>query len=57
MGHTEIISEGKKGTHVTWEDRLLLQRLLYKSKITSPTKLSLILGKSKPYRMKNPPPC
>ena len=47
MGHTEIISEGKKGTHVTWEDRLLLQRLLYKSKITSPTKLSLILGKSK----------
>lgn len=47
MGQDQIIREVKKGTHFKWEERLILQRLLYKSKITSPQKLASILGKSK----------
>ena len=47
MGQKQIIKEVKKGTHFTWEERLILQRLLYKSKIESPQELSLLLGKSK----------
>ena len=46
MGPVQIIKTEKKGTHFKWEERLILQRLLYKSRITSPQELASLLGKS-----------
>jgi IS30 family transposase len=46
MGQYQSNRIEKKGTHFTWEERLIWQRLLYKSKIKSPQKLGDILGKS-----------
>lgn len=46
MGQNQNIKEEQQGTHFKWEERLILKRLLYKSRITSPKELSSILGKS-----------
>lgn len=46
MGQEQIIREEKKGTHIKWEDRLMLHKLINHKKITSPKKLSEIVGKS-----------
>ncbi len=47
MEHIKITKKKRKGTHFNWEERLILHRALYKSKITSPGELALLLGKSK----------
>lgn len=46
MGQAKIIREEKKGTHLKWEDRLILHKLLNHKKISSPKALAEILGKS-----------
>lgn len=49
MGRYQINRLDRKGTHFTWEERLILHRLMNreKTKIKSPQKLALIFGKSK----------
>jgi IS30 family transposase len=46
MGQLQIIREEKKGTHLKWEDRLMLHKLINHNKITSPIELSKMVGKS-----------
>lgn len=47
MRQIKINTFEKKGTHFRWEERLFLQFLREKRKITSPVKLANLLGKSK----------
>ncbi len=46
MGQLQIIREENKGKHFKWEERLVLDKLLNHMKISSPTELADILGKS-----------
>lgn len=47
MRHIKSNSLEEKGTHFTWEERLILQRLLYKTKIKSTREQAELLGKSR----------
>ena len=47
MGRSQINRGIKKGTHFTWEERLILHRLYNRSKITSAKELATLLEKSK----------
>ena len=46
MGHQNINTFSKKGTHFNWEERLILEHNYKRNKIRSSSKLAEILGKS-----------
>ena len=46
MGQKQLIREEKKGTHIQWEERLILHKLMNHMKISSPKELAETLGKS-----------